>query len=111
LQRIFAKWNLRLVAADLAAHLKALELADDLLDTSLQSDDFLEPYNLSTDDAHWVVMTAWGKQCVDCADTRDYYMVSDAVWDLAGLKPRQCCCRPCLSVRLGRPLCPDDFVR
>jgi hypothetical protein len=55
-------------------------------------------------------MIACGKQCVDCGDVRDYYMVNDRVWKKAGLNPRQCCCRKCLAPRLGRPLAPADFT-
>ena len=102
--------NLPRLAADLAAHLKALEHADDLRDLGSQSEDFLEPYNLPPDDEHWVITIAWGEQCVDCGDTRDYYLVNDTVWAEAGLKPRQCCCRKCLAARLGRPLEPRDLL-
>ena len=108
--KLIVSWNLPRIAADLAAHLESLKRADDLLDTSIQSEEFLEPYGLSPDDDHWVTMVAWGKQCVDCGDTQDYYMVYDRIWKKAGLKPSQCCCCKCLSVRLGRPLKPDDFT-
>ena len=46
-------------------------------------------------------MLAWGKQCVDCGDLRDYYMVYDHVWKEAGLDPNQCCC--CMQVSVGAP--------
>ena len=75
----------------------------------MQSEDYLAPYNLQPDDAHTVMMVAWGKQCVDCGDVSDFYMVYDRIWRDAGLEPHQCCCRKCLAVRLGRPLEQADF--
>jgi hypothetical protein len=108
--KIIAKWNLPLLAAKLAAHLEALKRADKLIDTASQTDDFLEPYALSPDDDYTVSMRAWGKQCVDCGDVEDYYMVHNRVWKKAGLKPNQCCCCRCLAVRLGRPLKYEDFI-
>jgi hypothetical protein len=90
--------------------LGALERAGDLWDMALESDEFLEPYNLSPDDKYVVTGIGWGKQCVDCGDVRDYYMVSNEVWRAAGLQPNQCCCCKCLSVRLGRPLKRADLT-
>jgi hypothetical protein len=78
--------------------------------TGWASEDFLEPYNLQPDDRHWVIMVAWGTQCVDCGYRRDYYVVFDHVWKDAGLEPDQYCCRKCLAVRLGRPLKRGDFT-
>ena len=59
--------------------------SDELRGTSMQSEEYLEPYDLSPEDEHTVMMWAWGKQCVDCGDVRDYYMVYDHVWKEAGL--------------------------
>jgi hypothetical protein len=109
--KLILSWNLPRLAGDLAAHLEALERADELWCTGTQSDEFLEPYNLSPEDNYWVTMVAWGKQCVDCGDVRDYYMVNNRLWKVAGLRPDQCCCRKCLAVRLRRPLDPMDFIR
>jgi hypothetical protein len=109
--RLIVKWNLPRLAADLAARLEYLERIDDLGGSCDQSEDFLEPYNLSPDHERWVTMVAWGKQCVDCGDVRDHFMVGDRVWKQAGLRPNQCCCRGCLALRLGRPLEPMDFLR
>ena len=46
---------------------------------------------------------SWSKPCLDCGDTRDYYMVTQHLIE-AGLNPDQCCCGKCLVLRLGRPL-------
>jgi hypothetical protein len=108
--RLIVKWNLPRLAAGLAAHLEALRLVNNLWDTCVQSEEYLEPYNLSPEDDYWVTMVAWGKQCVDCGDVRDYYMVSDRLWRKARLKPNQCCCSQCLEVRLGRALKPGEFT-
>lgn len=104
------KWNLKRLAADLAAHLESLERTGKLWETYGQSADFLAPYRLQPEDESDVMFLAWGKQCIDCGDLKDYYMVYDYLWSDAGLKPNQCCCRKCLSARLRRPLQPDDFT-
>ena len=98
------------LAADLAAHLKALRLARPRARVRQIIQEFLEPYNLSPDDECTVTILAEGKQCIDCGDVRDYYVVYDHVWKAARLKPNQCCCRKCLSVRLGRPLERGDLT-
>src|SRR5262245_23403395 len=110
LPRIIAKWNLKFLSADLAAHLEALVRVDDLVGTCDRAEEFLEPYNLSAEDEYFVTMWGMGKQCVDCGDIRDFYMVSDCTWGAAGLRPDQCCCRKCLSARLNRPLTIRDFT-
>jgi hypothetical protein len=108
--RLIVSWNLPRLAAGLAAHLETLRLADDLEGTYTRSGEYLGPYNLSPEDEHTVMTLAWGKQCVDCGDVRDYYMVYGHVWKEAGLAPNQCCCCRCLAARLGRPLKPGDFT-
>ena len=47
--------------------------------------------------------------CIDCGRLWDNYVVRDAVWAQAGLRPKDFCCRQCLARRLNRPLQPDDF--
>ena len=110
MDKLIVKWNLPLVAADLAAHLELLERADGLRSLSDQSDDFLAPYNLSPDDALTVVGLAWKKGCIDCGRLWDQYMVRHDVWQQAGLGPWDICCRQCLPLRLKRALTPDDFT-
>jgi hypothetical protein len=109
--KLIVSWNLPRVARELAAHLELMKRVDDCSSWCDLSEDFLQPYNLSPIDEHWVTMIAWGKQCVDCGDVWDYYMVNDRVWKQAGLWRNQCCCRKCLVVRLRRPLDPMDFIR
>ena len=108
--RLIVSWNLPRLAADLAVHLEFLERADDMRDLSEQSEDFLEPYNLSPDDRDTVMGLAWNKGCIDCGRLWDNYMVRDDVWQQAGLGPWDICCRQCLPIRLKRPLGPDDFT-
>lgn len=50
--RIFAKWNLPLLAAELAAHLGSHWDEPDPIEN------FLAPYSLSRDDQQWVANTA-----------------------------------------------------
>jgi hypothetical protein len=106
--RLIVKWNLPQIAADLAAHLERLgELGDAVLD----SEKYLAPYDLSPKDEHTVIGLAWKVGCIDCGRLWDYYMVRDDVWEQAGLKPAQYCCRECLALRLRRSLRSDDFTR
>jgi hypothetical protein len=44
--KLIVSWNLTRLAADLAAHLESLERAGKLYST-MQADDYLEPYNPS----------------------------------------------------------------
>jgi len=101
MRKLRIKWNLPVIAADLAAHLESLERSGKLLDRFGQSEDYLKPYALSREDEKTVTILAWGAQCVDCGDTRDYYVVYDHVWKEARLEPNQYCCRKCLAARLG----------
>jgi hypothetical protein len=106
---LLVRWNLKQLAASLVLHLDLLRLSGELWDKALQSEEYLQPYRLSGEDAHAVLMLALGKQCVDCGDVWDCYMVYDSIWRDAGLDPNQCCCKKCLVVRLGRPLERSDF--
>jgi hypothetical protein len=108
--QLIVKWNLRCLADDLARRLEILERCGELWDRCQQSEEFLAPYGLQPDDEHAVTVLAWDKQCVDCGDVRDYYMVYGYIWRNARLQPNQCCCRGCLSLRLGRALEPRDFL-
>jgi hypothetical protein len=106
--KLILSWNLRRLAADLAAHLVELERAGKLYST-MQADDWLDPYNLSAEDHRTVVGLALKMDCIDCGRLWDSYVVRDAVWSQAGLRPKDFCCRQCLARRLNRPLQPDDF--
>jgi hypothetical protein len=108
--KLIVSWNLPRLAADLAAHLESLERAGNLLNTVGQSEDFLEPYNLSLDDFDTVLGLASNKGCIDCGRLWDNYMVRDDIWLEAGLGPADNCCRECLPLRLERPLGVDDFT-
>jgi hypothetical protein len=107
--KLIVKWNLPRLARDLAAHLDSLERAGRYYST-MQADDYLEPYNLSPDDLGTVVGLALNKGCIDCGRLWDNYVVRDDVWQQAGLLPTDNCCRECLPLRLKRPLRPDDFT-
>lgn len=109
-RKLIVRWNLPRLAADLAVHLEALKHADQLLNTSRQSEEFLQPYGLSPEDEHTVLGIAWKKYCRDCGRLWDQYMVYDAVWAQARLGRWDWCCRECLSRRLGRRLEPSDFT-
>jgi hypothetical protein len=105
---LIVKWNLPGIAANLAAHLERLgEMGDAVLD----SEKYLAPYDLSPKDEHTVIGLAWKVGCIDCGRLWDYYMVRDDVWEQAGLRPAQYCCRECLALRLKRSLRHDDFTR
>jgi hypothetical protein len=109
-RKLILKWNLVRLADELAEHLEGLERSDNLWDTSMQSEEFLEPYNLSEDDYDTVIGLAWKVGCIDCGRLWDHYMVRDEVWREAGLEQEDYCCRPCLSLRLKRGLRPGDFT-
>ena len=104
--KLIVSWNLTRVAADLAAHLESLERAG----SNMQADDYLEPYGLSDDDLGTVVGLALEKGCIDCGRLWDNYVVRDDVWEQAGWRPTDYCCRQCLPLRLKRRLRPDDFT-
>ena len=72
--KLIVKWNLARLAADLAAHLESLERACKYYST-MQADDYLEPYNLAPDDCGTVVGLALGKGCIDCGRLWDNYVV------------------------------------
>lgn len=110
--RLIVRWNnLSPIIAALRAHLEDLARTDDLLGTCYRAEEFLAAYGLSDEDEHLVTMWGMNKQCVDCGDVKDYYMVNDGTWGAAGLKPDQCCCRRCLTARLERPLNSWDFTQ
>jgi hypothetical protein len=53
--------------------------------------------------------------CADCGEctfcTGEYYMVSNALWAAAGMKPDGgMLCLACLECRIGRKLTGDDFT-
>lgn len=52
--------------------------------------------------------------CADCgvdtAAIHEWFMVRDDVWHESGVQPDAFLCLACLEVRLGRELCPDDFL-
>jgi hypothetical protein len=77
----------------------------------LQSESYLEPYNLSPDDLHTVLGLAWKVGCIDCGHLWDHYMVRAGVWRRAGLRQADYCCRECLALRLKRALRPHDFTK
>jgi hypothetical protein len=106
--KLIVRWNLRRVAADLAAFFDAVGEADDW--GRGDSEHYLEPYGLPPADIDIVLGIAWGVGCRDC-EGLDWYMVRTSVWRHAGLKPDDHCCRACLALRLKRPLRPDDFTR
>jgi len=48
--------------------------------------------------------------CADCdAEWPTMFMLTDAVWQTAGLPVRGIWCFKCVELRLGRRLRPDDF--
>jgi hypothetical protein len=55
------------------------------------------------------VRRAWNS-CIDCKEKSDWYMVTDRVWEAAGLPEDEYCCLGCLECRLRRPLMIDDFT-
>src|SRR5215475_10402786 len=48
--------------------------------------------------------------CLDCGYLYDWYMVTNEVWEAAGLPPDALCCLACLEHRLDRPLTITDFT-
>src|SRR5262252_8505142 len=104
--KLHVRWNLAGLATTLARHLEGLRRADQLWDTSIQSEEFLEAYDLTPDDEYTVTQLAWRSNCLDCGSVFDHYMVFDHIWAQAGLAAPDYCCRSCLAKRLGRALGP-----
>jgi hypothetical protein len=107
--KLMVSWNLPRLARDLAAHLESVgELEGS---TWEDCEEYLEAYNLSSEDFDTVVGLAWKVGCIDCGRMWDHYMVRKDVWRKAGLRPADYSCRECLARRLKRPLGKDDFTR
>ena len=48
--------------------------------------------------------------CIDCGGNSDWFMVTDEVWEAAGLPSWEFCCLACLERRLKRPLTIGGFT-
>jgi hypothetical protein len=103
---LIVQWNLPRLAADLAVY---FESKGDAVWYTLDAATFLGPYNLTANDYETVVRLACHEDCLDCGCLFNHYMVSDGVWQQAGLRPTDNCCLQCLPLRLKRPLQPHDF--
>jgi hypothetical protein len=92
--------------------LKRADKLRDEYDEYAQTVECVEYLGLSADDDSWVIQVVCRMNCIDCAAVfdREHYMVWDHIWEQAGLKPLDYCCRECLSLRLKRPLGPSDWL-
>jgi hypothetical protein len=48
-------------------------------------------------------------ECVLCGDVKDYYIVTNDLWEKYGARHHYHICIGCLEARMGRTLTPEDF--